>query len=184
MSPGQRSVPMLLLCLATACAPAPPVLSLGGDFALTDHDGRPFQLSSVRGKVVLIFFGYTFCPDVCPTTLSKLSAAADRLGADRDRVTALYITVDPKRDTPAVMREHLSMFGVRAVGLTGTDAEIAQVASRFGAAFEVEAADSEARYTVAHTTTLYVLDREGRTRLLLPYGATVDDVVAGIRRLL
>jgi protein SCO1/2 len=116
MSPVARYFAFFALCLATACAPAPPVLSLGGDFTLTDQDGRPFQLSSARGKVVLIFFGYTFCPDVCPTTLSKLSAAAAKLGADRDRVTALYVTVDPHRDTPAVMREHLSMFGIRAVG--------------------------------------------------------------------
>ncbi len=184
MSRGRRLLLWAVVCVFAGCAPEPPVLTLGGDFNLIDHEGRPFQLSSQRGKVVLVFFGYTFCPDVCPTTLSKLSAVADKLGADRDRVTTLYVTVDPQRDTPAVMREHLSMFGVHAVGLTGADSDIARVASQFGAAYEVEPTDSEAKYTVAHTTTLYVLDRDGRTRLLLPYAATVDEVVAGVRRLL
>lgn len=175
----------LMIALSMACMREPlPVIDLGGDFSLTDHDGRRFELSSLRGQVVLVFFGYTFCPDACPTTLSKLSAAAGKLGADAARVTTLYVSVDPRRDTPAVMKEHLSMFGVRAVGLTGSEAEVARVAAQFGAAYEIETSDSEAKYTVAHTTTLYVLDGDGHTRLLLPYAATVDDVVAGIRRLL
>jgi protein SCO1 len=170
--------------VAVTCAPAPPVLPIGGDFHLIDHDGRPFDSSSQRGKVVLVLLGYTFCPDACPTTLSKLSAVASRLGRDRGRVTTLYVSVDPGRDTPQVMREHLAMFGVHAIGLTGPEANVAAVARQFGAHYEIEPAESEAKYTVAHTTTLFALDPQGRTRLLFPYEASVDEIVDGIRRLL
>lgn len=124
-----------LLMAAAACAPssqAPspaaqdpaadelPVLPIGGDFTLTDQDNQPFTLSSLKGKVVLIFFGYTMCPDACPTTLSKLSTAYSRLtDEERGKVKALYITIDPERDTPQVMKDHLTYFGVDALGLTG-----------------------------------------------------------------
>jgi protein SCO1/2 len=110
---------------------------IGGDFTLTDQDGKPFSLASLRGKAVLIFFGYTMCPDACPTTLSKLSSAYAKLTEDeRTRVKAVYITIDPERDTPAVMKDHLTYFGVDAVGLTGTVEETTKVAAQFGAHFE------------------------------------------------
>lgn len=179
----------LLIAIATGgCrrdAEPPPVLPIGGDFVLTDHGGRRFESASLRGKVVLVFFGYTFCPDVCPTTLSKLSVVARALGGDADRVKTLYITVDPARDTPEVLSEHLSMFGVDAVGLTGTPDKIQKVASQFGVAYEIEEqSDSEAKYLVSHSTTLYAIDAQGRTRLLFPYEATVDQIVRGVRTLL
>ncbi|MCC6164847.1 MAG: SCO family protein [Acidobacteria bacterium] len=182
-----RLATLLSLCLALAACRQPqplPVLSVGGDFTLTDQNGQPFQSSSLRGQVVLVFFGYTFCPDVCPTTLSKLSAVTRRLGTDAARVKTVYITVDPARDTPAVMREHLGLFRVDAVGLTGSDAAIAQVAQQFGAAYEIEPTDSEAGYLVAHTTMLYGIDPEGRTRILFRYEAPVDEIVDGIRAML
>src|ERR1019366_5768830 len=89
-----------------------PILPIGGDFTLTDHNGQPFELSSLRGKVVLLFFGYTFCPDACPTTLSKLASVSRKLGDDAKRVKTLYVSVDPGRDTPAVMKDDLSNFDV------------------------------------------------------------------------
>jgi protein SCO1 len=99
---GRIVMPLLVCFVALACRQAPklPVLHDGGDFALTDHNGQHFELSSLRGKAVLIFFGYTSCPDVCPTTLSKLSEVYLHLGDDSKRVKTLYITVDPGRDTP------------------------------------------------------------------------------------
>ncbi|MGE3274942.1 MAG: SCO family protein [Vicinamibacterales bacterium] len=174
--------------VSAACqrAPAgPPVYGeVGGDFTLTDQDGQPFDSASLRGNVVLVFFGYTFCPDVCPTTLSKIAAVTRALGSDATRVKTMYVSVDPKRDTPAVLKEHLGMFGVDAVGLTGTEPQIAAVARQYGAAYIVEESDSAAGYLVSHTTTLYALDPEGRTRYLFPYEASVDEIVRGIRSLL
>lgn len=162
-----------------------PVLPVGGDFSLTDFNNQQFELRSLRGKVILIFFGYTSCPDVCPTTLSKLSAVYKRLGSDAGRVKTLYITVDPERDTPAVLRADLGNFGVDALGLTGTKPEIDKVVHLYGASYEIiPTPESEDKYTVAHSTTLYAVDTQGRTRILFPYEATVDQIVSGIQTIL
>ncbi len=163
----------------------PPVTSIGGDFVLTDHTGAPFSLASQRGKVVLVFFGYTYCPDVCPTTLSKLASVTRRLGDDRARVTTLYITVDPERDTPEVLAADLESFDLDAFGLTGTREEIDRVVALYGASYEsVPRPESAIKYTVNHTTTLYALDARGRVRIQFPYEATVDQVATGIETLL
>lgn len=168
-----------------AAAAAPPVMEGGGDFALTDHDGKPFQLTSQRGKVVLIFFGYTFCPDACPTTLSKLSSVSRRLGNDASKVKVLYISVDPERDTPDVLKADLANFRIDSIGLTGTKAEIDTVVQQYGAAYEiVPTPDSAAKYSVSHTTTLYALDPQGRLRTKFRYEATVDEIVDGIHAIL
>ena len=165
--------------------PKLPVLSLGGDFALTDHNGQRFELSALRGKAVLIFFGYTSCPDVCPTTLSKLSAVYKDLGKDARRVKTLYITVDPDRDTPAVLKADLGYFDLDALGLTGTKPEIDKVVGLYGASYEIiPTPQSVEKYTVAHSTTLYALDSAGRTRILFPYEASVDDIVKGLKAIL
>jgi protein SCO1/2 len=162
-----------------------PILPIGGDFALTDHNGQRFELSSLRGRVVLIFFGYTFCPDACPTTLSKLASVTARLGADGDKVKTLYVSVDPERDTPDVLKADLASFRLDALGLTGTKAEIDKVTALFGAAYEITPTpESAAKYAVAHTTTLYALDSSGRTRRTFRYEATVNEIVEGIRAIL
>lgn len=162
-----------------------PILPIGGDFTLTDQDGAPFALSSFEGKVVLIFFGYTMCPDACPTTLSKLSSASARLTPEeRARVKAVYITIDPERDTPQVLKDHLAYFGVDAVGLTGTAEETAKVASQFGAHFEKSSEKTAAGYLMSHTVSVFGLDAKGRTRVLIDYEASVDLVVSEIRALL
>ena len=172
-------------CRQTRPAPDVSVIPLGGDFTLTDHDGRRFELSSLRGKVVLIFFGYTFCPDVCPTTMSKLGSVYRRLGADATRVQTLYVSVDPERDTPAVLKADMATFSVNATGLTGSKADIDTVVAKFGASYEiVPTPGSAARYTVSHTTWLYAMDGAGRMRMVFPYDATVDDIVEGIRAVL
>ncbi len=184
---------LLALGLATAGCSAPaapqasalPIMDGGGDFSLIDHDGQPFALTSQRGKVVLIFFGYTFCPDACPTTLSKLSSVYRALGNDAAKVKTLYISVDPERDTPDVLKADLGNFRLDAIGLTGTKAEIDTVVQQYGAAYEiVPAPDSAAKYTVSHTTTLYALDRQGRIRTKFRYEATVDEIAEGIRAIL
>ena len=162
-----------------------PVLSTGGDFVLTDHNNQRFELSSLQGKAVLIFFGYTSCPDVCPTTLSKLSSVYKDLGKDASRVKTLYITVDPDRDTPAVLKADLGYFDLDALGLTGTKPEIDKVVALYGASYEIiPTPQSVEKYTVAHSTTLYALDTHGRTRILFPYEATVDNIVKGVKAIL
>jgi protein SCO1/2 len=177
---------VLAVGLLAACRvrPEPPVVPLGGDFTLTDQHGSAFTSASLRGKVVLVFFGYTFCPDVCPTTLSKLSAVTRALGKDGSRLKVVYVSVDPPRDTPEVMRAHLSMYGIDAVGLTGTADQVAAVAKQYGVAYTIERSEGAAGYTVSHSTTLYGLDAEGRTRYLFRYEATVDEIVDGVRSLI
>ncbi len=192
----------LILTVMVACSPAQqgseagrtaasrdaeelPILPIGGDVMLTDQDGRPFSLSSLKGKAVLVFFGYTMCPDACPTTLSKLSSAYARLtDEERARVKAVYITIDPERDTPKVMKAHLTYFGLDAVGLTGSVEETTKVAARFGAHFEKSTEKTAAGYLMSHTVSVFGLDPQGRTRLLIDYEASVDLVVKDIRALL
>jgi protein SCO1/2 len=178
---------VLLVALAlVSCRRAElPVLPVGGNFVLTDYNGRRFELSSLQGEAVLVFFGYTSCPDVCPTTLSKLASVYKELGNDAERVKTLYITVDPDRDTPAALKADLGSFDLDALGLTGTKPEIDKVVALFGASYEIiPTPQSVMKYTVAHSTTLYALDPNGRTRILFPYDATIDDIVRGLRSIL
>src|SRR6202166_738970 len=128
---------LIALALVSCHRAELPILLVGGDFALTDYNSQHFELSSLRGKAVLVFFGYTSCPDVCPTTLSKLSEVYQRLGNDAKRVTVLYITVDPGRDTPAILKDDLSNFDIDALGLTGTKAEIDKVVALYGAQYQI-----------------------------------------------
>ncbi len=170
--------------LAVGCAaPAPAVA--GGDFTLIDQDSTTFELASLRGKVVLVFFGYSQCPDVCPTTLSKLSSVARRLGDQRSGMKVVYVSVDPARDTPAVLKADLGNFDLDAVGLTGTREEVDRVVAMYGAKYEiVPTPQSAAQYTVSHSTTLYVLDQRGKVVATFPYEATADEIVETVRSLL
>ena len=191
-SPSARVALLLLFaagavagCQSPPAAPPLPVLPIGGDFQLIDHDGQTFTLASQRGTVVLIFFGYSSCPDACPTTLSKLSTVARRLGDDSSRVRTLYVSVDPERDTPAVLKADLASFALDATGLTGTKDEIDRVVQQYGAAYEVvPTPESAAPYTISHTTTVYALDTQGRVRKAFAYEASVDEIVDGIRTIL
>ena len=164
-------------------------MNIGGDFTLTDQNGMPFELSSLRGDAVLIFFGYTSCPDACPTTMSKLATVYRELGADASTVKTVYISVDSQRDTPAVMKEYLTNFkSVNAIGLTGSREEIDKVTALFGARYEItplsDMPESHETYTVGHTTSVYALDADGRTRFVFPYEAGVADMTQGIREIL
>jgi protein SCO1 len=178
------------LCLITSVALSCqrtdlPVLNIGGNFVLTDHNGQRFELSSLRGKAVLIFFGYTSCPDVCPTTLSKLTSVYKRLGEDAKRVKTLYVSVDPERDTPAVLRDEFTNFDLDGLGLTGTKAEIDKVVALYGAEYKiVPLPESESKYAIAHSTDTYAVDASGRTRMIFAYEASVDEIVKGVRAIL
>lgn len=153
------------------------------DFKLTDQDGRPFRLSQLRGKLVLLFFGYTSCPDACPTTLSKLSRVYKTLGdTEGERVVTLFVSVDPGRDTPMALKKYLAYFRINAVGLTGTKAEIDEVVRRYGARYEIEQSDSAAGYHINHSTDLYLLDRKGEVAHRFSYSDSAQVIADGVRR--
>ncbi len=155
------------------------------DFTLTDHHGQQFDVASQRGKVVLVFFGYSQCPDVCPTTLSKLSSVARRLGDQGEDMVVLYVTVDPERDTPEALKADLGNFALNAIGLTGTREEIDRVVQQYGAKYAIVLTpESAGKYTVNHSTTLYVLDKSGRLATEFPYEATTDEITDGVRALM
>ena len=157
--------------------PAPaPELSLQGS------NGGTLSLGSYRGRVVLLEFGFTNCPKVCPTTLATLASVHRHLGADAKRVQVVFITVDPERDTPAQLRAYLRGFNPGFVGGTGTPAQLAEVRKHYGVMAQRRAVGNS--YTVGHSSSVFLIDRQGRLRAMMPYGALAADYVHDIRALL
>lgn len=136
-------------------------VSIGGPFALVDQNGRLRTDKDFRGHWVLLYFGYTYCPDVCPTTLALMAAALGRLGAKAEKVEPLFVTVDPERDTPAVLKKYLAVFGPRFIGLTGTPAQIAQVAHAYRVYYAKHKLEG-GTYSVDHSSVVYLLDPRGK----------------------
>jgi protein SCO1 len=187
--------PLASLCLATLLAgcgapsfngaaleppePAPRLV-------LTDSAGTTFDLAAERGKVVLLFFGYTHCPDVCPTTLLDWRHAADSLGADAQRVRFVFISVDPERDTPAGAQRYASRFSPGFVGLTGTRAQVDTLMREWKiAAFrDGVPGDTSSRYTVSHPSQVFVVDGRGALRVLQHAGLTPAQIASDIAALL
>jgi protein SCO1/2 len=160
-----------------------PVDKLGGDFSLTDHDEQPFQLQSQRGKVVLLYFGYTSCTEACPTMLTKVARTYRTLGAEKEKVQLLLVSVDPQRDTPAVLKKYLAYYNVNAIGLTGTKEAIDKVVQQYGARYEIEKSDSALGYHVSHTTDLYLLDQRGKVRRLFKHNEKMETMTKEIKAL-
>jgi protein SCO1/2 len=170
-------------------APAAPELEvydeIGGDFTLTDHRGEPFRLADTGGRVRLLFFGYTMCPDVCPQTLSKVVRVRQLLGEAGDELTTVFVSVDPERDTPEKLAAYLEYFHLGdAVALTGAAQEIDDVLAAFKATSIREDSGSAAGYLISHTPHLFLLDREGRVRGLFGPFEKAEDVAAAARSLL
>jgi protein SCO1/2 len=160
-------------------------LSIGGPFSLTDGDGKRVTDRDLRGKFVLVYFGYTFCPDVCPTTLNQVAEAMDRLGSRADRVQPVFITIDPGRDTPPVMRQYVASFGPRIMGLTGTEAEIATVAKEFRVYYAPHrTGDGPNDYTMDHSSVLYLLSPDGTFISPLRADAGAEQLTADLAKLL
>jgi protein SCO1/2 len=159
----------------------------GADFGksidLTDHNGQRRSLTDFKGKVVVIFFGFTHCPDVCPTTMLELARVAKELGADASRLQVLMVTVDPERDTPQVLRQYVPSFHPSFLGLHGSKDEIARTAKEFKAYFNKQPQQGGS-YSVDHTAGTYVLDTKGRLRLFAAYGAGAQAFLHDIRALL
>lgn len=157
----------------------------GQRLALRDHNGQARSLADFKGRAVAIFFGYTHCPDVCPTTLSDLKAAMKLLGPDAAaRVQVLFVTVDPARDTPEVLRQYVPYFDPSFLGLHGTPEQVAEAAREFKVYFSKHAEPGASGYLMDHTAATYVFDPEGRIRLFWPYGLPAVDMAHDLRRLL
>ena len=157
---------------------------LGATLELRDHDGRARSLADFRGKVVAVFFGYAHCPDVCPTTLADFAAALKRLGEDAARVQVLFVTVDPKRDTPELLRQYVPAFHPSFLGLWGDDAATLRAARSFGVYSSIQEGQTPETYTVSHSGQTFVFDREGRLRLVVPPGLPVESLVGDLKILL
>ncbi|WP_374494647.1 SCO family protein [Zoogloea sp.] len=153
-------------------------------FQLTDHTGAPRSLADYRGKVVTLFFGYTQCPDVCPTNLLGMAEVMRQLGPDADKVQVLFITVDPERDTQALLAEYVPAFDKRFVGLFGDAASTAAVAKDFKVFYQKQGDTSGQAYTVDHSTGTYVFDPQGRLRLYVKHGEKPEAIVGDVRKLL
>jgi len=158
------------------------VQPLGGAFAMTDHRGRPFTERDLGGRPTLMFFGFTACPDICPTTLSDVSRWLAELGADAEKVNAIFVTVDPERDGVARMAEYLTAFDGRIVGLTGTPDQLAAMAAAYR--FFYEKVETGGDYTMNHTASLYLLDRDALLVGTVDYHEASETALQKIRRLI
>jgi protein SCO1/2 len=142
----------------------------GRDFELVDHNGKTRRLGDFHGKVVVVFFGFTHCPDVCPVTLAELAAAKRKLGADGARVQVLLVTVDPQRDTPQVLSRYVTAFDPDFLGMSGSPQQIATVAKEFKVVYQKVEGKQPDGYTVDHSAGTFIFDPQGRLRLYVSYG--------------
>ena len=161
-----------------------PTVTVGGPFSLIDQNGVRRSQDDFAGSYMLVNFGYTFCPDVCPTALRDISAAIDLLGADGEKVIPVFITIDPERDTPEILNDYLSYFTtINILGLTGTLDEIDQVAKQYSVFYKKVPLESAAGYLMDHSTWLYLVDQHGELRYRFRDSDTVEEMVAGIQQL-
>ncbi|MEY2633990.1 MAG: hypothetical protein RIR00_2644 [Pseudomonadota bacterium] len=186
----------LAAALLAACdtPPAPPLAqynatvisdpAFGRDFRLKDPQGRERSLADWRGKVVLVFFGYTQCPDACPTALSRAAAVMKLLGADADKVQVLFVSLDPERDTPALLSEYVPSFDPRFLGLYTTPEATPGVAADFKVFYRRNPGATPSTYTIDHSVTTYTYNRRGQLRLLIGHDSLPEQVAADLRQLL
>jgi protein SCO1 len=155
------------------------------EFTLTDQTGQPFHLKDTRGKVTVLFFGYTSCPDVCPTTLATLAEVRRQLGADGTRLQVAFISVDPERDTEAVLQRYVAAFNASFAGLRGAAAELGPIFKAYGVtAVRSPLSDSAQGYEMVHTADTFVIDPQGRLVERLPYGTPVEQILSDVRALM
>jgi len=153
-------------------------------FTLTGSDGRHLDATRFRGKITLLYFGYTHCPDVCPTTLTKLAKAVASLGAQADRVRILFVSVDPERDTPAKLAAYSRYFGPQIVGLTGDNKELRALTKRYRVTYGLGKPDAEGNYEVTHSSAVFIFDAKGEVRLLATHQDKGDAIATDLQRLI
>lgn len=187
----KRTLLILFAGLLAACGPSQKFNSadLGGvdwgkNFALTDHTGKPRTLADFRGKAVVMFFGYTQCPDVCPTNMSNMREVMGKLGPDARRVQMLFMTVDPERDTPALLAQYVPAFHPDFLGLYADAATTTATAKEFKVFFVKQPGSTPTTYTVDHTAGSYVFDTRGKLRLYVKHGETPEKIAADLKQLL
>lgn len=153
------------------------------NFTLTGVNGD-VSLSDFRGKIVLIYFGYTFCPDICPGTLGNVAQALRDMGAKAEDVQLIMVSLDPERDTPEKLAEYMNHFHPSFIGITGTKEQLDEVASLYGIYYQKNEGSNVTGYLIDHTATLLVLDREGYLKLVFPYGVTAQDIADDLKYML
>jgi protein SCO1/2 len=159
-------------------------LNYAKDFALTDHTGKPRTLADFKGKAVLMFFGYTQCPDVCPTTMAEMATVMQQLGPLADRVQVLFVTIDPERDTRELLSKYVPAFDPRFLGMYGDQAATAKVAKEFKVFYQKVPGKVAGSYTMDHTAGSYVFDPQGRIRLFVRHGQGAEPIVHDLKILL
>ena len=148
--------------------------NFGRDFRLTDHNGRIRSLNDFKGKVVVVFFGYTNCPDICPITMGKLAVAMKKLGKDAKRVQVLFVSIDPEHDTPALLKQYVTAFNPAFLGLSGEIQTTRNIAKEFKVTFQKQAGKTQDNYTMDHSTGTYIYDTVGRIRLYVNSSKSAD----------
>lgn len=156
-------------------------VKIGGPFTLVASDGHTVTDADFRGRWMLVYFGYTFCPDVCPTELQTIATALDKLGPAAARVVPIFVTVDPARDTPVVVGRYVALFDKRIMGLTGSAAQIADIAHRYGVYYEKVAVKGSDTYAMDHTSFLYLMDPAGRLAALYNPQIGADALASGLK---
>lgn len=188
----RRTLILLFAALVAACAPAKPVfkgadiggVNWGGDFTLTAHTGSRVKASDFKGKVLILFFGYTHCPDICAPTLSRLAGLMQKLGVDAERVQVLFITVDPKHDTVTQLASFAPKFHPAFIGLTGTAQEIGRVAQDYKVAYAENPKSASSQILVDHSGGMLIKDTTGKLRLLFKNDMSAEDMAHDMRLLL
>ncbi len=178
--------------LFVACSEAPPKFAAvdvtgakyAQDFALTDFNGKPRTLADFKGKLVVVFFGYTQCPDVCPTTMAELAEVKKQLGADGDKLQAVFVTVDPQRDTPEVLKAYMGNFDPSFLALVPTSAQLEGVAKDFKVYYKKVDGKTPTSYTMDHSAGSYIFDTKGQLRLYARYGGGAPALVGDLKLLL
>jgi len=153
------------------------------EFRLTDDSGRQVSAADYRGQTVMLFFGYTNCPDTCPTTLAKLAAAMRQMGESAQHVRVLFVSVDPKRDTLAVLHRYVRAFGPRITGLRGGQAELQTLAKRYRITYSYGKPDADGNYEVTHSSAVFVFDARGKARLMILPGDSAKTIAEDLKRL-
>ncbi|MEQ1766716.1 MAG: SCO family protein [Methylotenera sp.] len=185
---------ILFICFLSACKPAAEGgkfvatditgADFGQSFNLTDHTGKPRTMADFKGKVVTLFFGYTHCPDVCPTTMHDLKLTMNLLGDKADQVQVLFVTLDPARDTQELLAQFVPSFDPRFIGLRGGEAETAATAAVFKIYAKKVEAQGQGGYTIDHSAGVYVFDKAGKIRLYVDYGQKPADIANDIKQIL
>ena len=179
-----RAYRIYLLLLLTAAAVLAPAVAddVEIDFSLIDHEGKTFHLHDLRGKVVLVFFGYTLCPDVCPIELQYMASALQRLDDAAEHARGLFITVDPEHDSPEVLSQYLEFFGAGMIGLTGTKQQIELAAQQLKVTYQKNPR-SDNQYTMDHTANLFVIDQRGVLSTIVPFGFSAAHIESLLREM-